>query len=200
MIDKASVKPADKLLKGLSEPEALQLISEATARKYIAIPLAINDSGLQVAIADPEDIFALEALASQSQMRIEPEIASAEEIQEAIDFMREHNLRHLPVTDAGELIGVISDRDIKLVLGPDFAYPDPNKLKVKEAMVRESYLVDLNERLDTVLEHMASHHIGSAVVTRNGKLAGVFTTSDACREFADFLREQFRRSGGDDAA
>jgi len=127
-------------------------------------------------------------------------VATSAPVQEAIAFMREHNLRHLPVTEDGVLIGVISDRDIKLVLGPDFAYPDPAKLKVSEAMVRESYVVDLNERLDNVLHHMASHHIGSAVVTRNGKLAGVFTTSDACREFANFLRDQFRRSGGGDAA
>jgi hypothetical protein len=47
---------------------------------------------------------------------------------------------------------------------------------------------------------MAEHHIGSAVVTRHGKLAGVFTSSDACIHFAEFLRDQFRRSGGDDAA
>jgi len=56
------------------------------ARKYNAIPLGVYDRTLQVAMANPADIFALEALATQSQMRIEPEIASAEEIQEAIDF------------------------------------------------------------------------------------------------------------------
>jgi len=121
-------------------------------------------------------------------------------VNEAIAFMRERQIRHLPVTDDGNLIGVISDRDIKLVLGPDFAYPDPDKLTVKEAMVHDAYIVDLDARADTVLEHMAEHHIGSAVVTRHGKLAGMFTTSDACNAFADLLREQFRRAGGDDAA
>jgi acetoin utilization protein AcuB len=121
-------------------------------------------------------------------------------INEAIAFMREQQIRHLPVTNKGELVGVVSDRDIKLVLGPDFAYPDPDKLTVADAMVHEPYIVDLDERADTVLEHMAEHHIGSAVVTRHGKLAGMFTTSDACKAFADFLRERFRRSGGGDAA
>ena len=121
-------------------------------------------------------------------------------VTEAIEFMRKKNIRHLPVTDNGKLAGVISDRDIKLVLGPDFAYPDPKSLTVAEAMLRESYIVDLDERLDTVLSHMAEHHIGSAVVTRHGKLAGMFTTSDACREFAQFLRDQVRRAGGDSAA
>ncbi|GAJ23194.1 unnamed protein product, partial [marine sediment metagenome] len=37
-------------------------------------------------MANPADILALEALATHSQMRIEPELAGAEEIQEAIDF------------------------------------------------------------------------------------------------------------------
>lgn len=127
-------------------------------------------------------------------------VAITAPVSEAIEFMRQKNIRHLPVTEDGKLAGVISDRDIKLVLGPDFAYPDPDKLTIGEAMVRESYIVDLEEPLDQVLAHMAEHHIGSAVVTRQGKLAGMFTTSDACKHFAEFLREQFRRAGGDDAA
>jgi general secretion pathway protein E len=75
-----------RLRKHLPEPEALQLVPEAMARKYTAIPLAVNDNTLRVAMANPADILALEALATRSQMRIEPEEASAEEIQEAIDF------------------------------------------------------------------------------------------------------------------
>ncbi|MFC1901553.1 GspE/PulE family protein [Chloroflexota bacterium] len=68
------------------EPEALRLIPEAMARKYVAIPLSVAGNVLRVAIANSSDILALEALASWSQMRIEPVAASAEEILEAIDF------------------------------------------------------------------------------------------------------------------
>ncbi len=68
------------------ETEALKLIPEAMARKYNAIPMAIDGNILRVAMANPSDIFALEALASWSQMRIEPEAATQEEILEAIDF------------------------------------------------------------------------------------------------------------------
>ena len=48
--------------------------------------MAIDGNVLRVAMANPSDILALEALASWSQMRIEPEAASAEEVLEAIDF------------------------------------------------------------------------------------------------------------------
>ena len=75
-----------RLRRYFPQPEVLQLVPEAMARKYDAIPLAINADALQVAMANPADIFALEALATQSQMRIEPEAATTEEIQEAIDF------------------------------------------------------------------------------------------------------------------
>ncbi|MCK4862678.1 MAG: type II/IV secretion system protein [Dehalococcoidales bacterium] len=76
----------NSLRKKTPEPEALQLIPEAMARKYTAIPLAIDGNVLHVAMANPSDIFGLEALASWSQMRIEPEAATQEEVLEAIDF------------------------------------------------------------------------------------------------------------------
>lgn len=118
----------------------------------------------------------------------------------ALEFMREHQIRHLPVTNDGRLAGMISDRDIKLMLGPDFAYPKGDELRVRDAMVRDAYIVDLETRLDQVLEHMADQQLGSAIVTRKGRLAGVFTVTDACQAFAEHLREQLRRSGGNSAA
>ncbi|MFC1847604.1 GspE/PulE family protein, partial [Chloroflexota bacterium] len=75
-----------KFRKHLIQPEALQLIPEAIARKYTAIPLEIRGNVLRVAMADPTDIVALEALETLSQRRIEPEVATADKIREAIDF------------------------------------------------------------------------------------------------------------------
>jgi general secretion pathway protein E len=68
------------------QPEALSLVPEAMARKYTAIPVFLEGNVLHVAMADSTNILALEALASWSQMRIEPEPATAEEVLEAIDF------------------------------------------------------------------------------------------------------------------
>lgn len=125
-------------------------------------------------------------------------------VADALSFMREHRIRHLPVTQTtetgSELAGSVSDRDIRLILGPDFANPDEHETRVADAMVKDAYIVDMDARLDEVLAHMAEHHLGSAIVTRRGKLAGIFTVTDACRHFAEFLREQVRRAGGDDAA
>ena len=78
--------PRTRLRKHLIQSEALRLIPEAQARKHAAIPLEISGNVLHVAMANPSDIIALEALAAQSQMHIVPMKASAAEVQEAIDF------------------------------------------------------------------------------------------------------------------
>lgn len=117
-------------------------------------------------------------------------------IAEAQAFMRKEKIRHLPVIDGGRLAGVVSDRDIKLLLGPEFASPKPEELKVRDAMVESAFIVDLNTPLRQVVSEMAEHRLGSAIVTRNGKLAGIFTVTDACRALAELLPAA---AGPDDA-
>jgi len=68
------------------QPEALQLIPEVMARRYNAIPISISGHTLKVAMADPTDVFALEAFSALSKKRIKPVAASAMEVRSAIDF------------------------------------------------------------------------------------------------------------------
>ncbi len=84
--DVVGAKPQGKLLRHMPQPEAMQLIPEVVARRYNAMPLAISGNTLQVAMADPTDIFALEAFSQHSRMRVEPIAANAKEVREAIDF------------------------------------------------------------------------------------------------------------------
>lgn len=121
------------------------------------------------------------------------------ELSEAKALMEEHDVRHLPVTEDSRLVGVISDRDINAawsVVGG----ADKSELTVKDVYVSDAYVVDLDEPLDNVLMTMAERHIGSALVTRKGKLVGVFTHTDACRSFAEYIRRRLPAGTGDDAA
>jgi CBS domain-containing protein len=123
-------------------------------------------------------------------------------IEIAQQFMREHHLHHLPVTENNAVVGIVTDRDIKLLLGPDFGYPEGRELSVEDAYMPNAYVIDLCTPLDEVLDTMAKRHIGSAIVTKKDKLVGVFTHEDVCRAFAHYLREQCpeQDNGGDDAA
>jgi CBS domain-containing protein len=102
-------------------------------------------------------------------------------------IMRRHRIRHLPVTAQREIVGIVTDRDIKLVLGPDFAYPPEKELTVRDVYVEDPYIVPASTPVAVVADTMAKRHIGSAVVTKKQALVGIFTSTDACRALARLL-------------
>ena len=109
-------------------------------------------------------------------------------LRQARSLMVDHEIHHLPVVRRGALVGVLSDRDVKRALDPDLGLPPKEELFVRGVCVFDSYTVPPAEPLERVLRVMASRHIGSALVTDDGRLLGILTASDACRIFADFLR------------
>ncbi len=116
-------------------------------------------------------------------------------IAQARKLMLEHRVHHLPVTQDHELKGIITDRDIKLLLGPELGSPDPKELTVEDAYIDDCYAIDMGTPLRQVLTTMAARHIGAAVITNHGRLAGIFTATDACRVFAELLNQQFGSGG-----
>jgi len=122
-----------------------------------------------------------------------------EPVSAARSRMAEHGVRHLPVTSAGKLVGIITDRDIGLAVGPD-PIPPGQDLLVRALSIVDPYTVDFHTPLDRLLPEMAERHIGSALVTHKKKLAGIFTATDACRLFGEYLRKTRPGDGGGDEA
>ena len=106
-------------------------------------------------------------------------------------MMVEHGIHHLPVKEHGELVGVISGREVALGTAITSARGSDAEPCVRDAAVLHAYVVEDATPLDAVVAHMAEHRLGSAIVVRRGKLVGVFTVTDACRVLAAWLRERF---------
>jgi len=117
----------------------------------------------------------------------------------AAEMMRELRVRHLPVKEGQKLVGVVSERDLGVALAASAGLPAQDELRVRAACRMEGYEVQVNERLDAVLAEMVERGVGCALVVKDGRLAGIFTTTDACRSFAKLLRQLFP-DGGDSAA
>jgi acetoin utilization protein AcuB len=100
--------------------------------------------------------------------------------------MREHRIRHLPVLDAGQLVGVVTLRDLHLL--ETLHDVDPEEITVEEAMNTTVYSVPPDAPLADVCAEMATKKYGSAVVLEGSKVTGILTTVDVCRTLAELLR------------
>ena len=119
---------------------------------------------------------------------------------EASKLMELHNVRHLPVTREHQVVGVITDRDMTSAMHVHSQSKDGAGLSVSDLYMADPYIVSLDEPLENVLLTMAEKHIGSAIVTRAGKLVGVFTSVDACRSFGEYLHVHFPQPTDDTVA
>jgi len=105
--------------------------------------------------------------------------------------MKKHEIRHLPVLNGGVLVGLITDRDLHLI--ETLRDVDPAKVTVEDAMATSVYSVNPDAPLDEVVNTMAEHKYGCAVVMQNNHVVGIFTTVDVCRTLAELLHTRLAK-------
>lgn len=115
-------------------------------------------------------------------------IEGSESLKTAVGMMYAKEIRHLPVTSAGNLIGILTDRDAKLAMAVAKDAHDSGELRVEDVCVTDPYVVPHTEKMNVVLDHMVREHIGSALVVKNDKLVGIFTVMDACKKLSELLK------------
>ena len=111
-------------------------------------------------------------------------------LQKAMEYMRELRIRHLPVLKGGKLVGILTDRDVSLVMG--FKDADASTMKVEEAFTPDPYFTSPEAKLDEVAAEMAEHKYGCAIVVDNNKLVGIFTEVDALRALSELLQSRLK--------
>jgi acetoin utilization protein AcuB len=129
--------------------------------------------------------------AIQRYMSTSPHTIGAEQtLQKAHDVMREHSIRHLPVMQGNQLVGIVSDRDVQLILGIEGT--DATKVTVEDAMTQDVITVDPDTGLDEVSDLMAERKAGSVVVMQNHHVVGIFTTVDGMRALSELLQTRLK--------
>ncbi len=111
-------------------------------------------------------------------------------IEKAEHMMKEYKVRHLPVLNGGHLVGILSERDIQLLLS--FPDVDEKKVTVEDAYTADPYKTSPEAPLDQVCKEMATHKYGCALVVDNNKLVGIFTWVDALNAMAHLMETRLK--------
>jgi len=107
-------------------------------------------------------------------------------LDEAIRIMETHGFRHLPVLDGGRLVGILSDRDIALATGwipaHSRASRDTNHPRfVREIMTRQLHTLPGGALASDAAALILEHRISAVPILKEGRLAGLITTTDLLR-------------------
>jgi acetoin utilization protein AcuB len=120
-------------------------------------------------------------------------VDEGDSMKKAMDLLKEHEIRHLPVLKDGErLVGIVSERDIKQ------ASPSPataleireiyyllDKVKVKQIMTRRPYTISSMAPIEEAALIIREKKIGCLPVVDDGKLVGILTETDIIDAFIE---------------
>ena len=122
-------------------------------------------------------------------------VDEGDSMKKAMDLLKEHQIRHLPVLKDGErLVGILSEQDIKQ------ASPSPataleireiyyllDKIKVKQIMTRRPYTISSRAPIEEAALIIREKKIGCLPVVDDGKLVGILTETDIIDSFIEAM-------------
>ena len=122
-------------------------------------------------------------------------IAATETVGQADELMSENNIRQIPVVNGRDLLGIVTDRDIRSFLsGSVFGDPEAREralgTPVRDVMTTEPIFVSPNDDLEEAVELLIEEKIGGIPVVDEAEgLVGIVTYIDLLRCFLNRIQE-----------
>lgn len=109
-------------------------------------------------------------------------------VDDLMTVMKKNGIRHLPVTKNNKVVGIISDRDLRVVASLN----SQEKFLVRacDIMIKDPVTVSSDKTLAEVAFEMSKNKIGSVIVNdENDQFLGIFTVTDALNALIEIARD-----------
>ena len=104
-------------------------------------------------------------------------------IADAINLMKEHSIRHLPVVEEGTLIGWVTESDIRGAYLASLI----EQVSIGDIMIKDPITISPEANLEEAAELLYRHSIGGLPVVAKRKLVGVITVADIIAAFIEVM-------------
>jgi acetoin utilization protein AcuB len=114
-----------------------------------------------------------------------PEASAAE----AWALCREHDIRHVPIVQEGQLVGLVSDRDLRDVRGggEDRESDTPRWVRLGDMMTRKVVTIHPLETIEHAAREIYDRKIGCLPVVADDELVGIITSADMMRTLIEMV-------------
>ncbi|MBI3205227.1 MAG: CBS domain-containing protein [Polyangiaceae bacterium] len=125
-------------------------------------------------------------------------VQSSTPIRKVIATLFESDFRHLPIVDGDQLVGIVSDRDLRAFLAPtmlELEKPEEVQKRLSQPVsgVMNADVVSVTPETDLseVIEQMIDQKVGAVPVVRPGtdELVGIVSYIDVLRAAQEFFEE-----------
>lgn len=113
---------------------------------------------------------------------------------EALRLVGQRRIRHLPVVDGGELVGIVSDRDLKRAMASPATSLSAHelgylldRLAVKDFMTRTVITIGPAFPVEEAARLMVQEKVGALPVTEGPRLVGLVTETDVLDLFVKVM-------------
>jgi len=104
-------------------------------------------------------------------------------LQDAVRQMKEYDIRHLPVVDDGQLVGFVTESDLR-----QFSFPSMvEDIPVHQVMVTNPITIDAEASVEEAAKIIHDNKIGGLPVLEDDQLVGVITSSDLLAAFIEVM-------------
>jgi len=104
-------------------------------------------------------------------------------IRDSLKIMKKHSVRHLPVVEGDNLVGLVTLGDLKQVILASML----EELKVKDVMLQNPSTVSPETTLENAARIIHERCIGCLPIVENTKLLGIITVNDILKAFIDIM-------------
>ena len=112
-------------------------------------------------------------------------ISAHEDVHYGFYLLKKHNIRQLPVTNNGYILGIITERDLRMVIEKEYG------INIESTISKNLHTITEYDAIETAAKIIHDNKYNSLpVVDKGGQLVGIVTVTDVIEGLLNIINNE----------